>query len=221
MSSTRVLDVIRADRAVALVRLDDIPDAAALAEALVAGGIHAIEFAFTNALVPEQLADVRSANASRGSGGDAPIAGAGTVLTAAQAESAIAAGAQFLVTPGLAPDVARVAADARVPVLMGAMTPSEVMRAVDLGAAAVKVFPAQTVGSAYFRHLRGPFPDVPLIASGGLSAGNSLEFLEAGAIAVTAGSSVIASADVSAQDWASVTSRARGFVDAFSAGGAS
>jgi 2-dehydro-3-deoxyphosphogluconate aldolase/(4S)-4-hydroxy-2-oxoglutarate aldolase len=220
--TSAVLDTIGEDRTVALVRLDEIPDAVALTSALAAGGIRAIEFTFTTPNVEQHIQAVRAAiDAGEQSGsGERPgrrsAVGAGTVLTAAKAKAAIDAGAQFLVTPGLSPIVAEVAVAAGIPILMGALTPSEVMQALELGAAAVKIFPAQTVGPTYFRHLHGPFPDVRLIGSGGLNEENSRSYLEAGAFAVTAGSSVITRADVSAQNWAGVTERARKFAAALS-----
>ncbi len=115
----------------------------------------------------------------------------GTVLTADQARAAIDSGAKFLVTPGIRVDVAEVAAGSGIPVIMGAFTPSEVLVALDLGAAAVKIFPASALGPRYFKDLRGPLPDVALIPSGGVNAGNAAEFLAHGAVAVTAGTDVV------------------------------
>ncbi len=134
--------------------------------------------------------------------------GVGTVLTAEQAERAVEAGAQYLVTPGLRPAVAA----APVPVLMGALTPTEVADALDLGAAAVKVFPARAFGPSYFRDLRGPFPDAPLVASGGIGTANAADFLTAGALAVCAGGEVVTPSLVAAADWPELTRRARAFV---------
>ena len=201
---TTAIETIGADRAVALIRAREIPDAARLAATLAAAGIHAIELTFTTPQVERHIADAATV-------ADAVI-GAGTVLSAAQAEAALNAGARFLVTPGLSAAVARVAADADVPVLMGAFTPSEVMQAIDLGAAAVKVFPAQTAGPAHFTHLLGPMPDLHLIASGGISDANARDYLAAGAYAVTAGSSVVSAAALAAGEWASIDRLARQFV---------
>jgi Entner-Doudoroff aldolase len=126
------IETIGEDRAVALVRAREIPDAAALASALAAGGIRAVEFTFTTPGVLDHIAAAVESPA---------VVGAGTVLTVAHARDALAAGAQFLVTPGLSPAVAELGVAQGVPVLMGAFTPSEVMQAMELGAAAVKVFP--------------------------------------------------------------------------------
>lgn len=201
---THPIETIGADRVVALIRAREIPDAARLADTLAAAGIRSIELTFTTPEVERHIADAATVAGVE--------IGAGTVLTAAQAESAVNAGAGFLVTPGLSPVVARVAAEAGVPVLMGAFTPSEVMQAVDLGAAAVKVFPAQTAGPAHFKHLLGPMPELHLIASGGIDAGNARAYLDAGAYAVTAGSSVVSAAALAAGEWASIDALARQFV---------
>ncbi len=97
---------------------------------------------------------------------------------------------------------------------MGALTPSEIMVAVDLGAAAVKVFPAKLFGPSYFGDLRGPFPDTALIPSGGVNADNAADFLARGAVAVTAGTDVVPPDAVAAGRWDDITSRAAHFVRA-------
>lgn len=201
------IDAIGRDRAVVVVRADDIPDTAALVNALVEGGIHGIEFTFTT---PDVERHVRAAVAAVP---EAEI-GVGTVLTRDQARSAIDAGAGFLVTPGVVAGVGAVAAEAGVPLAMGAFTPSEVIAALEHGATAVKIFPAETCGPRFFAHLRGPLPGVRLIASGGIDESNARSFLEAGAYAVTAGSSVVTPSLIAARDWDGITRRARAFMAA-------
>ncbi|WP_425303553.1 bifunctional 4-hydroxy-2-oxoglutarate aldolase/2-dehydro-3-deoxy-phosphogluconate aldolase [Nocardia wallacei] len=95
---------------------------------------------------------------------------------------------------------------------MGAFTPTEVMQALDLGAAAVKIFPARALGPGYLKDLRGPFPDVALIPSGGVNAGNAADFLAHGAAAVTAGTDVVDPSDVAAGRWSEIATRAAIFV---------
>lgn len=197
------------DRVIAVVRAPEIPDAAALCEALRAGGIRWIEFTRTT---PGLVTHLRRALADGQDG-----VGAGTVMTAEQAEELIEAGARYLVTPGCRPGVAEAAAAAGVPVVMGALSPTEVGMALDLGVDAVKIFPARAFGPRHFRDLAGPFPDVPLVASGGVNAENAAGFLAAGARAVCAGSEVVPPAVVAAGDWAEITRRARAFTDALSA----
>jgi 2-dehydro-3-deoxyphosphogluconate aldolase / (4S)-4-hydroxy-2-oxoglutarate aldolase len=201
------LDTILEDRALAVVRAPHIPDPAALADALARGGIRALELTFTT---PGVLDLVRAASDA------GAVIGAGTVLTADQARSAIDAGARFVVTPGLRPDVAAVTTDAGIPLMMGALTPSEVMIAIEFGAAAVKIFPARTVGPAYFKDLLGPFPDAQLVPSGGVNVGNAAQFLAHGAVAVTAGTDVVPPAAVAAAQWDDITTRTKTFVAAIS-----
>jgi 2-dehydro-3-deoxyphosphogluconate aldolase / (4S)-4-hydroxy-2-oxoglutarate aldolase len=142
------------------------------------------------------------------------LLGVGTVLTADEARAAIDAGARFLVTPGLRPAVAEVAVAAGVPVMLGAFTPTEVAVAVDLGSAAVKIFPAGRLGPKYLSDLRGPYPQVELLPSGGISADNAAAFLAAGATAVCAGTSVVPPAAVMRGHWTEITERARTFAAA-------
>lgn len=196
---------ISADRVLAVVRAPRIPDPAALCAALAEGGIRTVEFTFTTPGVAKVLA---AAAAAREPGRHI---GAGTVLTAAQAAEAIDAGAEFLVTPAVRPEVAAVAAARGIPVLMGAFTPTEVALALDLGAAAVKIFPASALGPRYLKDLRGPFPDVRLVPSGGVSAQNAREFLEHGALAVCCGTEVVAPALVADGGYPEIAERARRF----------
>ncbi|MCQ4040494.1 bifunctional 4-hydroxy-2-oxoglutarate aldolase/2-dehydro-3-deoxy-phosphogluconate aldolase [Streptantibioticus rubrisoli] len=201
-AATELRAALAEDPVIAVIRAPRIPDAAALCEALAAGGIHRTEFTFTTPGTPGHLADASAAGHR---------VGAGTVLTAEQAEQAIAAGAFFLVTPGLRPAVAETARTAGVAAVLGALTPTEVAEALDLGAAAVKVFPAKAFGPGYFSDLRGPFPDAPLIASGGVTSRNAAQFLAHGALAVCAGTDVVPPAAVADGDWAEITRRARVF----------
>ena len=206
------IDVLRADRVLSVVRADHIPDAGRLCHALAEGGIRTVELTFTTPDVLEHLR--RSADAVAGSG---VVLGVGTVLTGEQATAAIDAGARFLVTPGIRAEVAAAAVARSVPVFLGAFTPTEVAQAVDLGASAVKIFPAKRLGADYLSDLHGPYPEVELLPSGGISAANAREFLDAGALAVCAGTSVVPPDRVAAGDWADITARAKAFVAALSA----
>jgi 2-dehydro-3-deoxyphosphogluconate aldolase / (4S)-4-hydroxy-2-oxoglutarate aldolase len=201
--TSSAMSTILADRALAVVRAPEIPDPVALAGALAQSGIRALEFTFTT---PGVLDHLRAATASEA------VLGMGTVLTADQARAAVDVGAKFLVTPGIRAEVAAVGADSGIPVIMGALTPTEVLVALDLGAAAVKIFPAGVFGPRYFKDLRGPLPDVALIPSGGVNAGNAADFLAHGAVAVSAGTDVIPPEAVVSGDWSDIASRAASFV---------
>jgi 2-dehydro-3-deoxyphosphogluconate aldolase / (4S)-4-hydroxy-2-oxoglutarate aldolase len=202
-----VLETIRSDRAVAVVRGERVADPAGLATTLAGAGIRAIEFTFT---IPDVLAAIEAA------AGSAVVVGAGTVRDERQARDALAAGAQFLVSPASVREVAAVALEAGVPVFLGAFTPTEVDTALKAGTTAVKLFPAGVGGPRYLRDLRGPFPDADFIPSGGVTEDNAMDFLAAGAIAVYAGSGLVPPELVAAGDHEEVERRAHAFVAALS-----
>jgi 2-dehydro-3-deoxyphosphogluconate aldolase/(4S)-4-hydroxy-2-oxoglutarate aldolase len=202
MTASAIATIV-ADRALAVVRAPEIPDPVALADALAESGIRALEFTFTT---PGVLDHLSAAAASKA------VLGMGTVLTADQARAAIDGGAKFLVTPGIRASVAEVAADSEIPVIMGALTPTEVLVALDLGAAAVKIFPAGALGPRYIKDLHGPFPDVALIPSGGVNAGNAADFLAQGSAAVSAGTDVVPPQAVVSGNWSEIAYRAASFV---------
>jgi 2-dehydro-3-deoxyphosphogluconate aldolase/(4S)-4-hydroxy-2-oxoglutarate aldolase len=206
-----LLAELTARRALCIIRAPAIPDPAGLAATLVDAGLPMVEFALTTPGAPGLI--------ERASTVDGLLLGAGTVLTAADARAAISAGARFLLTPGVRPEVADEARRQGVPVVLGALTPTEVAAALDLGAAAVKVFPAARLGPAYIGDLHGPYPGTPLVATGGITTTNAPDFLAAGAIAVTAGSGVVGPALAAESRFAEVAERARTFVAAVAAAG--
>src|SRR5699024_8466083 len=203
------LAALREDRVLSMVRAPHVDDVAALSAALVTGGIRVIELTFTIAELPRLLRTAGEAAPDTGA-----VVGAGTVRTAAQAGEAIAAGARFVVTPGMGPDAAdivRLAHASDAGVILGAFSPSEVITAAELGADMVKIFPARACGPKYLSDLQGPLPEVPLVPSGGIDNGNAADYLDAGALAVTAGTSVVAPADVVERRWADITAKAAAF----------
>jgi len=190
------------------VRADSV---AGLADALLAGGIGAFELTLND---PESdaLATLAAAADHVAAGGHRLAIGAGTVLSVEAAKRAVDAGASFLVAPHLDVEVVAWAGARGIPMLPGAATPTEVLAAWRAGAAAVKVFPASVLGPGFLRELRGPFPDIPLQPTGGISVETAGAFIEAGAIAVGIGSWLFAD-----RDPAVVTARARGATAAVAA----
>ena len=181
------------------------PDAALqLAEACIAGGVTALEVAFTT---PDTLGVLRTLRERHG---DDVLLGAGTVLDAETARAAILAGAQFIISPGV--NVATIALCQRYQVLAmpGAMTPTEIVTALQAGADIVKVFPAEMFGPAYIKALRAPLPQAPLMPTGGVTVENLGEWFASGAVAVGIGSSL--SGPGANGDYAAVTARAQAFV---------
>ncbi|MCZ2403387.1 bifunctional 4-hydroxy-2-oxoglutarate aldolase/2-dehydro-3-deoxy-phosphogluconate aldolase [Paenarthrobacter sp. Z7-10] len=209
MTDEEFIARLAADRSLVVVRAPVIPDAAQLCQALADGGIRSIELTFTT---PDVLRHLSAAVAA--ADGHGAVVGVGTILTADQARAAVDAGAQFLVTPGLRPAVAKVAVEAGIPLCLGAMTPTEVAQAMDLGSAVVKIFPARQLGPAYLKDLQGPYPGVQLLPSGGISAANALDYLNAGAVAVCCGTSVVPPAAVAEGKWSDITARATAFTGA-------
>ena len=118
------------------------------------------------------------------------VVGAGTIITAEQVERAAGIGAAYLVSPGIDPVVVRAAQERGIPILPGVATPSEVQLGVSLGLTWLKAFPAEWLGAGWFRHIRGPFPQVRFVATGGLDAGNVGSFLDAGVRVAAVGSAL-------------------------------
>lgn len=202
MSGPEVLDHILESGIVAVIRgLDPTPIGDAIA-AMAAGGVTVAEITLT---VPNALELVR---ATRKRLSEEAIIGAGTILDAETARAAILAGAQFIVTPVLNLDVIRLCKRYNVPVMPGAFTPTEILAAWEAGADIVKVFPADVVGPAFFRAIRGPFPYIRLMPTGGVDLSTAKSFLEAGASCLGVGAQLFDAKRVAAGDFASVTARA-------------
>ena len=173
---------------IAIVRAPSTRQVGSAVEQLLAAGIRCVEIALTT---PGAIPEIATLTAAFGA--DACI-GAGTVLGAAPARDCIAAGAQFLVAPNAVAGMVKAGAESGVPCLLGALTPSEIIAAWNLGAAAVKVFPASLGGPRYLRDVRAPLPDIPLIPTGGISIDDVPDYLSAGAIAVGLGSPLLGDA---------------------------
>src|ERR1700689_455737 len=182
-------DVIRRIEEVGIipvVRATSVDEATRAVEAISAGGIPIVEITMT---VPNAVTVIREvAQQYR----DKVLVGAGTVTTDEQAESCLRAGAEFLVSPGLAPSVLSVARASEKLAIPGALTPTELMTAQNHGAALVKIFPCGNVGGPkYLRSLKAPFPHARLIPTGGVNAANAAEFIAAGAFALGVGADLV------------------------------
>lgn len=179
------LSALAADRVLVIVRHPRPFDPAPLVRASLAAGIRTLEISLNT---PEAFGILERAAAA---GGDALTLGAGTVMTPGEAAACVRAGARFLVSPSLAPDVAAWCRAHGVPYMPGALTPSEIAAAHAGGAACVKVFPAAVFGPSYIASVRAPFPAVRLLAVGGVSAANARSWIDAGAFAVAVGASTV------------------------------
>ena len=189
---------------VAIARRLTADTAPQVGDALVEGGVLAFEITL-NEPVTGALRAIESV-AARAPG---LAIGAGTVVSIDAAQRAIDAGATYLVMPHTDPDLVGWAAQRGVPALPGAFTPTEVLAAWRAGAAAVKLFPASVAGPAFVRECLGPFPEIPLVPSGGVTVQSAGDFIRAGAVAVGVGSWLIGDGEP-----AGVTARARQIVGA-------
>jgi len=177
------LQKIRETGVIAVVRAASADEALKLANAIAAGGLPILEITMT---VPDAVQVI--AALAKGTAGKA-VVGAGSVLDAATAAKCIEAGARFVVTPALQPEVIAYCRAQAVAVMAGALTPTEVVQAWTAGADLVKVFPAGAMGGpGYIKSLKGPLPQVELVPTGGVTLANAAAFIEAGASAIGVGS---------------------------------
>jgi 2-dehydro-3-deoxyphosphogluconate aldolase/(4S)-4-hydroxy-2-oxoglutarate aldolase len=170
---------------VAIIRAPSSEQLMNVARALFDGGIDVIEVTFTVPNALEILAAVKKDLGSR------VLLGAGTVLDPETARAALFAGAEFLVSPSLNPDVIQLCNRYDKVVMPGAFTPTEILAAWEAGADIVKVFPSDTVGPSYLKALKGPFPQIRLMPTGGVNLQTLPDFIMAGACAVGVGSSLV------------------------------
>lgn len=171
---------------VPVVRAATVEEATRAVEAICAGGVPVVEITMT---VPNAVSVIREVAKQYG---NKVLIGAGTVVTADQAESCLRAGAEFLVSPGLSAPVLSVARAAEKLAIPGALTPTELMNAHDHGARLVKIFPCGNVGGPkYLKSLKAPFPKAELIPTGGVNAANAADFIAAGAFALGVGADLV------------------------------
>jgi 2-dehydro-3-deoxyphosphogluconate aldolase/(4S)-4-hydroxy-2-oxoglutarate aldolase len=185
---------IREGGVVAVARNLSVDTVRAVADGLLRGGVRALEITLNE---PEDRALDALRAATRHAEGSELVIGAGTVLTIDAAQRALDAGATFLVSPHTDAGLVEWAADRGLPCFPGAFTPTEILAAWRAGAAAVKLFPASVAGPAFVREFRGPFPHIPLLPTGGVTAETAPDFIRAGAIAVGLGSWLIGDGDAS------------------------
>ncbi|GHO42615.1 bifunctional 4-hydroxy-2-oxoglutarate aldolase/2-dehydro-3-deoxy-phosphogluconate aldolase [Ktedonospora formicarum] len=203
-----VLERIEQSKIVAIVRLRSYERAIEVANALLAGGVTIVEFTLTGEGALNAIRETRAAL------GDKMTIGVGTVLNAEAAQASLEVGAQFMVTPTICPDVIATCNAAGVPILCGALTPTEAQTAYSLGADMVKIFPARLGGPAYIRDILAPLPHLRLVPTGGVNISNARAFIDAGAVAIGIGGNIISEQDVTAGNWDAIAEQARSYVEA-------
>jgi 2-dehydro-3-deoxyphosphogluconate aldolase / (4S)-4-hydroxy-2-oxoglutarate aldolase len=209
VTRSSTLSTLRDVGIIPVIRADSADAALAVVDALVGAGLGVVEITMT---VPGAIEVISSVTKRFG---DRVLVGAGTVTDAPTAQRAIDAGAAFVVTPCLVTAVIDAARRADIAVLPGALTPTEVFEAHRLGGDMVKVFPAQSVGgAAYLRALRGPFPQIPLVPTGGVTLDTVRDLFDAGAAAVGVGGELISRDALARRDYVAIAALATQFIGA-------
>jgi 2-dehydro-3-deoxyphosphogluconate aldolase/(4S)-4-hydroxy-2-oxoglutarate aldolase len=193
---------------IAIIRAQKREQVMPAAQALLAGGINAIEITLTT---PDAFAAIREASRELG---EHALIGVGTVLKPYDCQTALDAVAQFVVTPICRTELVALAHAAGKPIMLGAFTPTEVQAAHDAGADFIKLFPAEVVGPAYVKALRAPLPHLRIIPTGGVTLENLGQWFEAGCPAVGVGGSLVSKAILAKNDWSALTRLAKEYVAA-------
>ena len=209
MNKSQILQRIREIGVIPVVRASSAEEAIQVVEAINAGGVPLLEITMT---VPGAVAVIEQL-AKRF--GEKAIVGAGTVLDPENAKACIGAGAQFIVSPALNLDTIRYCREHDVPIMPGALTPTEVLTAWNAGADMVKVFPAGAVGGAsYLKSLKAPLPQIELVPTGGVTLATAADFIKAGASAIGVGADLVDVKAIRAGHPEKVTAAARAYVEA-------
>jgi 2-dehydro-3-deoxyphosphogluconate aldolase/(4S)-4-hydroxy-2-oxoglutarate aldolase len=192
---------------IAVVRAQKPEQALPVAEALIAGGVIAVEITMTT---PNAIEAIRSTKQAIGESG---LIGVGTVLDVATCRAAIEAGAEFVVSPILRRELVPVAHAAGRPIMLGAYTPTEAQLAHEAGSDFIKLFPADGLGPAYLKAIRAPLPHLRIVPTGGVDLNTAADFLKAGCAALGVGGSLVSAAILREANWPELTRLARTFVD--------
>lgn len=180
---------------IAVVRARRRDQVLPLAEALVKGGVIAVEITMTT---PDAIAAIAEAS---GCLGDRALIGVGTVLDKSTCQRAVDAGAKFVVSPITRTELVEVAHAAGCPVMLGAYTPTEAQTAYEAGSDFIKIFPADGLGPQYIRGIRAPLPHLRIVPTGGVNLDTAVDFLKAGCAALGVGSSLVSARILERNDW--------------------
>lgn len=203
MNKNQILERILESGIIAILRVDDPAIVVPATEAILAGGIHAIEVAMNSPDAINSIAKIKNIPGI--------IPGAGTITNADMAQEAIEAGAEFLVSPISTKEIIEASHKLAKPIFSGAFTPGEIFQAYSWGADVVKVFPAELLGMKYIRAIRGPFREIKLMPTGGVTPENIDKWFETGAVCVGVGGSFTKSDLIENEEWGRLTEIAREF----------
>jgi 2-dehydro-3-deoxyphosphogluconate aldolase / (4S)-4-hydroxy-2-oxoglutarate aldolase len=206
MEKSQILDKVKELGLLAVIRGPSADLTVKMVEALVAGGVKGIEITYSTPNAEEVVRTLA------GKFGEQILLGMGTLTEPAQAVSAKAAGAMYLVSPMCEPDLVRAMVASGLPVMAGCLTPTEIYQTYKLGADVIKIFPGSLTGPSYIKAVHGPFPHIPMMPTGGVSASNVKDWFAAGAIAVGAGSELCPPALAKEGRFDEITQKAADFV---------
>lgn len=212
--SKEVLNRILEGKIIAIVRGIPSDEVVGLAEALVKGGISCIEVTFDQSSEEKAEDTLKAISNIRMALGDKVCVGAGTVMTVEQVEAAAAAGAEYMISPNTNAAVIKRTKELDRVSIPGAMTPSEVAEAYELGADIVKMFPAGILSAAYIKAVKAPLKHIPVTAVGGVNPGNCAEFIRAGAVGVGVGGNLVSPQYVKEGRFEEITAIAKSYTDA-------
>lgn len=204
MKKTKILEIIKANGIIAVIRINDIKNLENIIYCLKNGGVNIIEITLTT---PNALEIIKQLSADNDL-----IIGAGTVLNSADAKEVINAGAEFIVSPILDSGIIKTGHKFDKIVIVGAFSPTEIYQAFESGADAIKIFPAGNLGSDYFKSIKGPFPKIEITPTGGVDINNAAEFIRNGANFIGAGSALLKNDLINAQKWEELTLHIKKFV---------
>lgn len=207
MSDQVWLSHLQKHRAIAVIRASNMHLAVKMAMAVASGGMQLIEITWNSHRPGELISQLRA---------ELPncIIGTGTLFNVQQLQEAIACGAQFLFTPHVDVAMIKAAVAKNIPIIPGALTPTEIVTAWTQGASCVKVFPVQAVGGVnYIKNLQGPLGHIPLIPTGGVTPDNAEDFIQAGAIAVGLSGQLFPTPLVKSGNWRAIASHSHQLMD--------
>ena len=204
-----ILKTLKETGVVAVIRAEKSEDLIDVAKALNEGGVRCVEITMT---VPNAIDVIEKA--SRELDGEGVVIGVGTVIDVATSRAAIQAGASYVVSPVLKQEIIAQCNQDDVPVMPGAMTPTEILTAWEYGADIVKVFPAGVGGPGFFKALKGPLPQIEIMPTGGVNTETTPQFIKAGACAVGVGGELASKSLIAAKDFKTITANARKYIQA-------
>ncbi|MCE0521472.1 MAG: bifunctional 4-hydroxy-2-oxoglutarate aldolase/2-dehydro-3-deoxy-phosphogluconate aldolase [Methylacidiphilales bacterium] len=208
MTKDQIIEGLLATGVVAIIRVDRSEQLIEASRALIDGGVSAIEITMTTPNALKVIADMRRVF------GDKVLAGVGSILDVRSAEAAVEAGAEYVITPVLRPEVIAFCNRIGKPVFSGSYTPTEAQTAYELGADFIKIFPADGLGPKYIQAIRGPLPHLKLVPTGGVDLNSVGDFIRAGCVAVAAGNTLVGKDILKNKDWIRLTGLASQFVAA-------